>query len=115
MDMKLRHRVDTEDLEALTDLPPAPPGLVRCQECTILIGPGHLELEPFSYPARHGVVCRACLESLERRARRHPTRWRAPQALGAAARRQQPRTDTRTAVARRKRRRPTARPGAVAS
>jgi hypothetical protein len=88
MDTELLYRVDAEDPETLTDLPPAPPGLVRCQECTILIGPGHLELEPLLHPKGHGVVCGACLESLERRARRHPAPRRAPQSLGASARRQ---------------------------
>jgi hypothetical protein len=88
MDTELLYRVDAEDPEKLTDLPPAPPGLVRCQECTILIGPGHLEREPFPHPHGHGVVCGACLESLERRAHRHPAPRRAPQSLAAAARRQ---------------------------
>jgi len=88
MDTELLHRVKAEDAEDLTDLPPAPAGLVRCQECTILIGAGHLEREPFPHPHEHGVVCGACLESLERRAaRRHPTPIRAPQPLAAAARR----------------------------
>ena len=88
MDTEPPHLVDPEDSETLTDLPPAPPGLVRCQECTILIGPDHLEREPFPHPHRHGVVCRACLESLERRAHRHPAPAYALQSLAAAARRQ---------------------------
>jgi len=63
---------DLEDLSEPTELPLAPPGTVHCQECTILIGPGYLERERFSPPGGAGVVCGACLESLERRARRRP-------------------------------------------
>jgi hypothetical protein len=75
------HLVDPEDPETPTDLPPAPPGLVRCQECTILIGTGHIEREPFLHPRGQGAVCGACLESLERRARRRPPPKQAPQSL----------------------------------
>jgi hypothetical protein len=88
MDTEPLHRVDPTEAEAPTDLPSAPPGLVRCRECTILIGPGHLEREPFPAPHGRGVVCGACLESLERRAQRHPAPRRAPQPLGASAQRQ---------------------------
>jgi hypothetical protein len=72
MDQGSLHLVDLEDPSEPTELPPAPPGTVHCQECTILIGPGYLEQEPFSHPGGSGVVCGACLESLERRARRRP-------------------------------------------
>ena len=74
-------------MEDPTDLLPAPAGLLRCRECTILIGPGYLETEPFTHPARPGVECWRCFESLERRAQRHLAPRRAPQSLAAAARR----------------------------
>ena len=72
MDQEPLHLVDPEDAAEPTDLPRPPPGTVHCQECTILIGPGYLEREPFPHPHGDGVVCEACLESLERRARRRP-------------------------------------------
>jgi hypothetical protein len=87
MDTEPLHLVDPEEADAPHDLPPAPPGLLRCQECTILIGPGYLETESFAHPARPGGVCWRCFESLERRAHRHPPPMRAPPALGASARR----------------------------
>jgi hypothetical protein len=87
MDPEPLHWADPEDAEASQDLPPAPPGLRRCQECTILIGPGYLETEPFTHPARPGGVCWRCFESLERRAGRCPPRVLAPQSMDASARR----------------------------
>jgi hypothetical protein len=59
---------DNEDLEA--DLAPAPPGVEHCRECTILIGPGYVESEPFQHPDGRGYVCWRCFESLQRRAER---------------------------------------------
>ncbi len=50
-----------------------PTGILTCAECTILIGPGYLETEPFAHPARSGAVCWRCFESLERRAQRGET------------------------------------------
>jgi hypothetical protein len=70
MDQDSLHLVDPEDAAEPTDLPPAPPGTVHCQECTILIGPGYLEREPFRHPQGQGVVCWPCFQSLERRAQR---------------------------------------------
>jgi hypothetical protein len=61
---------DPDDLDDADDRPLAPPGTVRCQECTILIGPGYLEREPWPHPSGQGGVCGACLDSLERRATR---------------------------------------------
>jgi hypothetical protein len=59
---------ELDDLEA--ELGPAPPGVKHCRECTILIGPGYLENEPFSHPDGRGFVCWRCFESLQRRAER---------------------------------------------
>jgi hypothetical protein len=70
IDMEPLHVVAIEDPAEPNDLPSAPPGLVRCQECTILIGPGYLETRAFCHPARSGAVCWRCFESLERRAAR---------------------------------------------
>ena len=67
MDQNPLHLVDAEEPD---DLPPLPPGVVHCQECTILIGPGYLEQDPWPHPQGEGVVCFRCLESLERRAAR---------------------------------------------
>jgi hypothetical protein len=64
------HLAAPEAPEEPADRPSVPPGLLQCQECTILIGPGYLETEPFAHPAREGVVCWRCFESLERRAAR---------------------------------------------
>jgi hypothetical protein len=58
-----------------------PTGIIPCVECTILIGPGYLEPQPFPHPHGQRVVCGARLASLERRARRGPT------PLGSAAQR----------------------------
>jgi CheY-like chemotaxis protein len=62
----------------LDGLPPPPPGLERCSECTILIGPGHVESEPYIHRARPGVVCWSCYESLQRQAERHAEAERKP-------------------------------------
>jgi hypothetical protein len=59
---------ELDDLEA--ELGPAPPGVKHCRECTILIGPGYLENEPFPHPDGRGFVCWRCFESLQRRAER---------------------------------------------
>jgi hypothetical protein len=64
-----------------------PTGILMCAECTILIGPGYIETEPFPHPHGPGVVCRACLESLERRARRAAAPPPAPAPLAAGSRR----------------------------
>jgi hypothetical protein len=64
------HVVDLDDSDAPVTVPP---GILACQECTILIGPGYLEREPFAHPARSGAVCWRCFESLERRAQRGET------------------------------------------
>ena len=51
---------DLAGLDEFSDVPPPPPGTVHCAECTILIGPGFLESEPFQHPSRPGVVCGQC-------------------------------------------------------
>jgi hypothetical protein len=85
MDDEPLHLVDLDE-PAEPDRPAAvPPGVVACAECTILIGPGYIETEPFPHPHGAGVVCGACLASLERRAQRPPALG--PQSLGASARR----------------------------
>jgi hypothetical protein len=61
---------DPEDPEEPDEPATVPTGILACAECTILIGPGYIETTPFPHPHGPGVVCRACLESLERRARR---------------------------------------------
>lgn len=55
-------------------VPAAPAGAQRCCECTILIGPGYHESEPYVSPYRDGAVCWQCLESLERQAQRRARR-----------------------------------------
>ena len=75
-----------EDVEV--DLGTAPPGVKHCSQCTILIGPGYLETEPYAHPTRPGVVCWRCFESLERRAQRPPE----PEGRGPAPRRLPPRS-----------------------
>ena len=67
------HVVAREDSAEPDEPRTVPPGVLSCRECTILIGPGYLEREP--WPHLHGpwIVCNACLESLERRARRGET------------------------------------------
>jgi hypothetical protein len=62
--------VDPEDPAESDEPVTVPTGILTCAECTILIGSGYLERVPFPHPQGHGVVCRACLESLERRALR---------------------------------------------
>jgi hypothetical protein len=57
--------MDADELDA--ELPPAPPGVEHCSQCTILIGPGYVESEPFTHPDARGYVCWRCYESLERR------------------------------------------------
>ena len=87
MDTEPLHLVDPEDAADPIDLPPAPPGIGRCQECTILVGPGYLEQDPWPHPRGDGVVCGACLASLERRAARERPRRAyviAVRGLGAA-------------------------------
>ena len=80
-------RVDVDEPEAPDDLPPPPPGVVHCQECTTLIGPGYLETEPFPHPHGKRVVCFRCLQSLERRAVRRGARAPTPLPLGSTTRR----------------------------
>ena len=58
------------DLEEPDEPATVPTGVLSCHECTILIGPGYLETEPFPHPQGQGVVCGQCLESLMRRALR---------------------------------------------
>jgi hypothetical protein len=58
------------DLEEPDEPVAVPPGILACGECTILIGPRYIETVPFRHPQGHGVVCGACLASLERRALR---------------------------------------------
>jgi len=72
---------EIEDLEA--DLAPAPPGVRHCRECTILIGPGYVEAEPFPHPEGRGYVCWRCFESLQRRADRRAQAERKGQAPAA--------------------------------
>jgi hypothetical protein len=76
------------EVEELDEHPLAPPGTQPCSECTILIGPGYLETEPYVHPTRPGVVCWRCWESLERRAQRPPE----PERRGPALRREPPRS-----------------------
>jgi hypothetical protein len=84
---ELLHLVDPEDPAESDEPVTVPTGILTCAECTILIGSGYLERVPFPHPQGHEVVCRACLESLERRALRRaqpappapparPPRWR---------------------------------------
>jgi hypothetical protein len=61
------HIVDLDETEEPATVPT---GVLSCHECTILIGPGYLESEPFPHPQGQGVVCGQCLESLLRRALR---------------------------------------------
>jgi hypothetical protein len=75
-------------VEEFDDISVAPPGAQQCSECTILIGSGYLETEPYVHPTRPGVVCWRCFESLERRAQRPP----APEGRGPAPRRPLPRS-----------------------
>jgi hypothetical protein len=64
---------DPEDPAESDEPVTVPTGILTCAECTILIRPGYLETEPFAHPARSGVVCWRCFESLERRALRGDT------------------------------------------
>lgn len=65
---KLTPDQDSDELDL--DLPPAPDGTVHCRVCTILIGPGYVETEPFPDPEGRGYVCWRCFESLQRQAER---------------------------------------------
>ena len=77
-------------------LPPPPPGLERCSECTILIGPGHVENQSYVHEARPGVVCWSCFESLQRQAERRAEAERQPSALPTdLPRRRSPQDDPR--------------------
>jgi hypothetical protein len=55
-----------------------PPGsnLRQCEECTILIGEGYQETQPFVAPDGVSIVCSQCYESLVRRARREASESR---------------------------------------
>ena len=78
---------EPEDPDEPDEPATVPTGMLSCAECTILIGPSYIETEPFPHPHGFGVVCRACLESLERRARRAAAPPSAHAPLAARSRR----------------------------
>src|SRR5207248_1048294 len=51
MEQEPLHGVDRDDADNDSDeaAGTVPPGVVPCRECTILIGPGYLEREPFPH------------------------------------------------------------------
>jgi hypothetical protein len=58
---------------------PSGSNLRQCEECTILIGEGYQETQPFLAPDGVSIVCSQCYESLLRRARREANESRLEQ------------------------------------